>query len=177
VKRPRKSLQPFPLVIHDCWFAARSLASVRPTVRRARGLAPGSGSLILASVFSFLSSVAPASLTFRGPNSLSLRFISSLCLVVDCQANAVVPRETVHLATRQSYLSRASEPNAARSPLRHTIAMPPGLWRSWCDCIRLLTFGGSFHESWNQTHDPVEQSVAFEFRRMAQSDLPERRPM
>jgi len=92
VKRPRKSLQPFPLVIHDCWFAARSLASVRPTVRRARGLAPGSGSLILASVFSFLSSVAPASRTFRGPNSLSLRFISSLCLVVDCRANAVVPR-------------------------------------------------------------------------------------
>src|SRR5450759_2777432 len=109
VKRPRKSLQPFPLVIHDCWFAARSLASVRPTVRRTRGLAPGSGSLILASVFSFLSSIAPASRTFRGPNSLSLRFISSLCLVVDCQANAVVLRETVHLATRQSYLSRASD--------------------------------------------------------------------
>ena len=74
VKRPRKSLQPFALVIHDCWFAARSLASVKPTVRRVRGLAPASGSLILARVFSFLSSIAPASGASGGPNSRSLRF-------------------------------------------------------------------------------------------------------
>jgi hypothetical protein len=73
VNRPNKSLQPFELVIHDCWFAARSLASVKPIVRRARGLAPESGSLILASVCSFLSVVAVASRFFAGPNSLSLR--------------------------------------------------------------------------------------------------------
>ena len=33
VKRPRKSLQPLVLVIHDCLLRARSLASVIPTVR------------------------------------------------------------------------------------------------------------------------------------------------
>jgi hypothetical protein len=76
VNRPNKLLQPLELVIHDCWFAARSRASVRPIVRRARGLNSGSGSLILASVCSFLSAVAAASslVLDREPNSLSLRF-------------------------------------------------------------------------------------------------------
>jgi hypothetical protein len=84
VNRPRKSLHPFPLVIHDCWFAARSLASVSPTVRRARGLAPRSGSLIFARTLSFLSAVAFESRTSRGPNSLSLRlfFIAVPCDLV-----------------------------------------------------------------------------------------------
>src|SRR5258705_1871751 len=81
VNRPRKSLHPFPLVIHDCWLAARSLASVRPTVRLARGLAPESGSLIFARTLSFLSAAAFESRTSRGPNSLSLRlfFIGVPC--------------------------------------------------------------------------------------------------
>ena len=75
VKRPNKLLQPLELVIHDCWFAARSLCSVRPIVRRARVASAGSGSLIFASVFSFLSAVASASRNSLGPNSLSLRFL------------------------------------------------------------------------------------------------------
>jgi hypothetical protein len=74
VKRPRKSLHPFELVIQDCWFAARSLCSVRPIVRRARGLAEcASISLILASVCSFLSIVGAVSAVCRGPKSFSLR--------------------------------------------------------------------------------------------------------
>jgi hypothetical protein len=81
VNRPNKSLQPFELVIHDCWFAARSLASVKPIVRRARGLVPESGSLILASVCSFLSVVAAASRFFVGPNSLSLRLFFIVVVV------------------------------------------------------------------------------------------------
>ena len=33
MKRPKKLLQPFELVIHDCLLRARSLASVNPIVR------------------------------------------------------------------------------------------------------------------------------------------------
>lgn len=73
VNRPNKSLHPLELVIHDCWLAARRRASVRPIVRRALGLESGSGSLILASVCSFLSAAAAASAPGRGPNSLSLK--------------------------------------------------------------------------------------------------------
>ena len=73
VNRPNKSLHPFELVIHDCWLAARRRASVRPIVRRALGLESESGSLILASVCSFLSAAAAASAPGRGPNSLSLK--------------------------------------------------------------------------------------------------------
>ncbi len=74
VNRPNKSLQPFELVIHDCLLAARRRASVRPIVRRALGLESESGSLIFASVCSFLSAAAAASAPAFGPNSLSLRF-------------------------------------------------------------------------------------------------------
>lgn len=90
MNRPRKSLHPFPLVIQDCWFAARNLASVSPTVRRVRGLAPGSGSLIFARTLSFLSAAAFESRTFRGPNSLSLRlfFIDGPC---DCLVGRMHP--------------------------------------------------------------------------------------
>ncbi len=72
MKRPKKLLHPPVLVIHDFWFAARSRCSVKPTVRRARGLEPGSASLIMASVFSFLSAVAFTAGFSRGPNNFSL---------------------------------------------------------------------------------------------------------
>ena len=82
VKRPNKLLHPFELVSHDCSFAARSLASVSPIVRRVRGFTDAvSGSLILASVCSFLSVVAVASRFAREPNSFSLRL---LIIVVPC---------------------------------------------------------------------------------------------
>ena len=77
VKRPKKLLQPFELVSHDCSFAARSLASVSPIVRLVRGFAePGSGVLILASVCSFLRGVAIVSRLAREPNSLFMSFVN-----------------------------------------------------------------------------------------------------
>lgn len=93
MKRPRKSLHPFVLVIHDCLFAARSLSSVRPTVQRARGLGePRSISLILASVFSFLSVVESVSGISRGPNSFFMRFlfITGLAGSLESRLNYIV---------------------------------------------------------------------------------------
>src|SRR6185436_16303122 len=90
VKRPKKSLQPFPLLIHDCRFAARSRSSVRPMVRRVRGLAPESGSFIFASVCSFLSGV---DLAWRAPNSFSASvFFFIVCTVDGGHGSSRAPR-------------------------------------------------------------------------------------
>jgi hypothetical protein len=76
VKRPNKLLQPFVLVIHDCWLRARSLCSVNPTVRRMRGFPEVvSDALTLARVFSLLVAVAAALSLFREPKSLFIRFL------------------------------------------------------------------------------------------------------
>src|SRR5438034_6250535 len=87
VKRPKKLLQPFVLVIQDCLLRARSLASVNPIVRFTRGgfAEVVSASFTLASVFSFLAAIASAAAAassfcfVRKPNSVSLRlfFIGS----------------------------------------------------------------------------------------------------
>src|SRR5205814_10189092 len=80
VKRPKKSLQPFVLVIQDCLLRARSLCSVNPTVRRVRDLVEvASDSLTLASAFSFLLAAVSASPLLRVPNSLSFRVFFIVC--------------------------------------------------------------------------------------------------
>jgi len=84
MKRPKKSLHPFVLVIHDCLLRARSLCSVNPIVRWTRGgfVEVVSVSLMAASVCSFLTAAAPAVFLVLEPNSLPVRlFIISFSLV------------------------------------------------------------------------------------------------
>ena len=74
LKRPSRLLQPLPLVIQDCSFAARSLASVIPTVRRGRGLAATvSTSLIISSAFCFVTGVGRFSAGLRDGRKRSIR--------------------------------------------------------------------------------------------------------
>jgi len=84
MKRPKKSLHPFVLVIHDCLLRARSLCSVNPIVRWTRGgfVEVVSVSLMAASVCSFLTAAVPAVFLVLDPNSLPVRlFIISFSLV------------------------------------------------------------------------------------------------
>src|SRR5438105_3386877 len=75
MKRPKKSLHPFVLVIHDCLLRARSLCSVNPIVRLTRGgfVEVVSASLMAASVCSFLIAAASAFCLVLAPNSVCLR--------------------------------------------------------------------------------------------------------
>lgn len=86
-------------------------------MRRVRGLAPGSGSLIFARALSRFSAAAFESRASRGPNSLSLRlfFIGVPC---DCLVERMLPSEwrATHRDDRMSKSRRVSESDARTSP-------------------------------------------------------------
>jgi hypothetical protein len=97
------------LVIHDCLFRARSLASVNPTVRRVRGFVElVSDSLTVSSVFFFFVARVVAVWSFRLTKGFLMKSLNMGRFLEESRANVNAVLYDLHATARAGGESRGA---------------------------------------------------------------------